>query len=261
VTWWRGFTDVETEGPPGAEAHRLRWSGGRLHLDAHPDPDADRAIHALGADACPCLALLDAWERAHVDGRFLVVSSRDVAEPIPAPSAAIALLRADLARWRHALAETRDEAGDDRAAVERLAGAAAPAETAALHRLGALLLLALDHRLQRRLQASVADVLPPDAPALEVATAARAVPLLQRLGWDGGLADVRLGDDPRIEAGTAVLAPSWLAAAWAPGLAGALPGHLVLDVTSVTPGGPADVVVAAPGKARVEMRVDRWENA
>jgi hypothetical protein len=261
VTWWQALEVVETEGPAGAEDHRLRWSEGRLQLLAHPDPVAERAIHALGAPGCPCLPLLDAWDRAHVDGAFLVAATRDRRERLPAPIDAIRLLRADLARWQGALAEVRDGAGDDRAAIERLATGAAVAEAAAVRRLGALLLLALDHRLQVRLQASVASALPLGAPALDVATAARAFGPLRAAGWLGEREAITLGDDPSIGPGDAVLPPAWIARVWAPGLAEAVPGHVVLDVTSVTPGGAADVIVAAPGKPRVEMRVDRWENA
>ena len=40
----------------------------------------------------------------------------------------------------------------------------------------------------------------------------------------------------------------------------AVPGHLVVDVTSVTPEGVVTVAAAAPGKPQVEIRVDQWEN-
>src|SRR3954468_20005086 len=109
MSWSDGFADLETAGPPGAEAHRLRWSDGRLHLTAHPDPDADRAMHALGADVCPCLPLLDAWEAAHADGGFLVSPTRAPGGPLPPPTDAIRLLAADLARWNGAIADLRHE--------------------------------------------------------------------------------------------------------------------------------------------------------
>jgi hypothetical protein len=256
--WWQGLGPVETDGPPGAEEHRLAWSGGELRLVAHPDPDADRAMHALGAPVCPCLPMLDAWERAHADGGFLVVASRDPAERLPVPTEAIALLTADLARWQGAIAALR--ADDDRAALDRLAAAAAPAEADARRRLGALLLLALDHRLQLRLQASIAATIG-DGPALEVATAGRALGPLHAIGWGGGRSRIRLGDEPSVDGDEATLPRAWIPRVWATGLANAVSGHLVVDVTSVTPGGPADVVAMAPGKARVVFRVDRWENA
>jgi hypothetical protein len=69
------------------------------------------------------------------------------------------------------------------------------------------------------------------------------------------------GEEAEIAGSTATLPPLWISTVWARGLADAVPGYLVVDVTSVTPGGPVEVVAAAPGKARVEMRVDRWENA
>jgi hypothetical protein len=268
TAWSDGFAGLETPGPPGAEDHRLAWRAGELHLVAHPDPDADRTMHALGAETCPCLALLDAWEAAHEDGGFLVVAPRDPQVHLPVPTEAIRLLSADLARWQGAIGGLRDEAGTDRAAVDRLAAAAVPAEAAARRRLGALLLLALERPLQLRLQASVGAALAARSAgrvALEVATAARAIGPLREAGWHGGREDMRLtagdGEEAEIAGSTATLPPLWISTVWARGLADAVPGYLVVDVTSVTPGGPVEVVAAAPGKGRVEMRVDRWENA
>ena len=262
MRWWEGLEAVEVEGPRGAPAqHRLRWERGELTLTAHPDPDADRAMHALGGERCPCLALLDAWQATHADGGFLVVGQRDPGASLPVPDDAIALLQADLARWQGAIREARAAAGSDAAAVERLATAAAPAEAEARRRLGALLLVALDRRLQVRLQASIAAGLDPASPALEVATAGRALAPLRALGWQGDLSAIRVGGASGMDADAATLPPAWIPRVWAAGLAGAVAGHLVLDVTSVTPGGGATVVAAAPGKAEVVIRVDGWENA
>jgi hypothetical protein len=171
-------------------------------------------------------------------------------------------MTADLARWRGAAATLRAEAAGS-AIVDRLTETAAAAQTRATARLGSLLLLSLDHRLQLRLQASVAAALAAEGrtAALTAATAARARPHLRALGWSGGLADVRLGEDASLTSDHAVLPPRWLASVWGRGLAGAVDGALVVDVTSVTPDGAAHVIAATPGKAGVAVRVDQWENA
>ena len=265
--WWTGLAPVETVGPAGAEAHGLAWRDGTFHLLAHPDPDADRALAAFGGAVCPCLDLLDAWEDAHVGGGFLVVAARRPDERLVAPAAAIDAIDGDLARWRGTLASLRADAraAGDGDVLDRLGALRSPEETAARRRLGGLLLLTLDHHMQRRLQASVAAGLAGrrDA-ALTAATAARALPPLRAIGWTGGLADIAIavgGGAPELTVDRAVLPPRWVAAVWGRGLAAAVPGHLVVDVTSVTPEGVVTVAAAAPGKPQVEIRVDQWENA
>lgn len=264
--WWLGLAAMETAGPAGAEDHGLSWRDGRLHLLAHPDPDADRALAALGGDVCPCLDLLDAWTEHHSTGSILVVATRDPDEPLPAPAAAIEAIAADLTRWRNALASIRADAraAQDGDVLDRLAALRSPEEAAAQRRLGGLLLLALDARLQHRLQSSVAAALatrPNDEPALAAATAARAIGPLRKIGWSGGLADIELGDTPDLTPDHAVLPPSWVAAVWGRRLTTTPDGAFVLDVTSVTPTGAITVIAAAPGKPRVDIRVDQWENA
>lgn len=263
--WWAGLAAVETAGPTGAPGHRLSWRDGALHLVAHPDPDADRALAAFGGDVCPCLDLLDAWDDAHVTGSFLVLGARRAEEQLSAPAAAIDAIAADLARWRGAraglLADAR--AAQDGDLVDRLSSRRSPEEAAARGRLAGLVLLTMDRRLQHRLQASVAAALAArgDAAALTVATAVRAAPSLRGVGWSGTLADVCLGGPPRIDGEQVILPPTWVSAVWGRGVAGSVPDHVVLDVTSVTPEGRLTVLAAAPGKRQVEIGVDRWENA
>jgi hypothetical protein len=264
LEWWQGVAPLDTAGPPGAEGHRLSWRDGRFALEAHPDPDADRALSALGGAVCPCLDLLDAWDDAHRTGGVLTVGARRKDEVLAAPAAAVDGVGGELARWRGALASVRAEAraAGDGDALARLAEAEAEARDAE-RRLGGLLLLTLDRRLQLRLQASVGAALATTetgAAALSVATAGRARPVLEAIGWNGRLDDIDLGDPAELSSTRALLPPTWLAAVWGRGLAAAVPGHVVTEVTSVTPEGTATVTAAAPGKAQVEIRVVQWEN-
>ena len=265
TAWWTGLAPVETPGPAGAEAHRLAWRDGGLHLVAHPDPDADRALAAFGGEVCPCLDLLDAWEDNHRTASILVVGGRAAGERLAAPSAAISAIAGDLARWRGARAGLQADARarGDGDVLDRLAALRSREEAVAQRRLGGLLLLSLDPRLQHRLQVSVAAELAArgTGAALGAATAARALPALRAIGWSGDLADITLGAAPVLTPAGAVLPPTWVAAVWGRGLAAAVPGHLVLDVTDVAPDGAVRVVAAAPGKPQVEIRVDQWENA
>ena len=266
--WWHGLGPVESAGPAGAVEHRLEWRVGDLRLLAHPDPDAEAALGALGGDRCPCLDLLDAWRADHATGSCLVIGGRRSGERLAAPAAAVHALAADLARWRGAratlVADARAEGNGD--VVDRLLALRSPQEEEAQRRLGALLLLGLDEHVRFRHQASVAAALAARhddhaVAALTAATAARAVGPLRELGWQGDLADIRLGADPQLTATRAVLPPSWTAAVWGRDVATTPAGELVLDVTSVTPEGDLSVRAAAPGKAEVVFRVVEWENA
>jgi hypothetical protein len=262
VTWWAGLPAVEVDGPEGADGHRLRWEDGVLSLVAHPDPEADRTLGALGGERCPCLDVADAWEAAHDDGAVLTVASRGADDPVVAAGAVVASLQADLRRWRSTSGSLVEEArlSQDTHAIDRLVAVAGPAEKVAARRLGFLLLVGLDARLLHRLQASVAAALatrPDRAAPLAAATAARALPRLRDLGWAGGLADVAVTADggPELAPDRALLPPTWVAEVWGRDLAAAVDGHLVVEVTAVTDEG-LDVVALAPaGKARMAVRV------
>lgn len=262
--WWAGLPPVEAGGPEEAGGHRLRWADGVLHLLAHDDPEAERALGALGGERCACLDVLDAWGATHDDGGILTVASRGDHDAIGAPVVAAESLRADLRRWRVISGSLVEEArrSRDTHTIDRLAAVAGPAEAVAARRLGFLLLLGLDSSLLHRLQASVAAALadrPRRAAQLTAATAARSVPVLRDLGWAGTPADVRLGDGhgdgASVTEGTVVLSPTWLAEVWGRRLADAVPGRVVLEVTGVTPDGGFDVVAAAPGKPEMAVRV------
>ncbi|MDQ3108132.1 MAG: hypothetical protein M3Q68_10055, partial [Actinomycetota bacterium] len=260
AAWWEGLDPVDATGPVGVADHRLRWVDGSLILDAHPDPEAERALGALGSERCACLDVLEAWDATHDDGAILTVGRRHRAEPIRAPDEAVAELRAELRRWRATTGAVVDEArcANDTRAIDRLVQVAGPAERLAARRLGFLSLLGLEPVLLHRLQASVGAALAASherRPQLAVATAARALPVLQDLGWAGGMADVGLGDEPDLGAASAVLPPEWIATVWGRGLEGAVDGHVVIEVTAVTGVGSFEVVALGPGKSRVAVGV------
>ncbi len=263
--WWDGLGEIDVLGPErsgGDGAHRLGWKEGRFTLAAHPDPEAERALGALGAPRCPCLDVLDAWEACHVSGAMLVAGTRSDADPIRPPVALARSLSEDLDRWRRAAGALVRARVATRARVDvGLDHRLEIIERAAVRRLGFLVLLGLDPRLQHRLQASVAATLEAGgrSAALEVATAARALPVLRSVGWTGSLPDIRLGQVASIAGQRATLPPSWMASVWGRGLADAVEGHLVVEVTARHPDGSLDVIAVAPGKSGLALRVDRWE--
>jgi len=259
VRWWEGLGELAVAGPDEAP-HRLLWRDATLHLEAHPDPEAEAALGALGGERCACLDVLDAWQGAATSGAVLTVGARSADDAVQAPSATIAELRADLRRFRATTGSLVEEArlSRDTHAIDRLVAVAGPSERRAGHRLAFLLLLAVDGRLLRRLQADVAARLAEAAdrdPQLTAATAARALPALTAAGWSGGLRDIRLGDEPRIDVGEAVLPRTWLAHVWGRGVEGAVAGALVTNVTGVTAAGEFEVVAFEPGKPGVATRV------
>ncbi len=243
--WWQGLPAVAA---PSVDDHRFVWAEGTLTLDAHPDPEAERTLGALGAPRCVCLDVLDAWEACHDSGAMLIAGPRSGHDAIQAPVALARTLSDDLARWRRAF---RADVGPKFAAVDRTAA----------RRLGFLLLLGLDARFLRRLQASVAAALDASGRhvALEVATAARALPALAALGWTGSQAEIRLGAVPSIGGDLAILPTSWMASVWGRGLADAVDGRVVVEVTAQHPDGGLDVLALGFGKSELALRVDRWE--
>lgn len=262
--WWEGIAPLEVPAPEGAGGHRLVWREARLELADHPDPEAERAVVALGGDRCPCLDVLDAWDACHRTGSVLIAGRRHRTDSLVPPLEASRRLTDDLRHWRRAVALVAGEAraAGDAAMLNRLAVLVGPAERAAAERLGFLLLLGLDQRLGDRLAASVAASLARAGrcDALEAATAARALPPLRAMGWTGAADDISLGPDGAFDADRVVLAPRWLAAVWGRGVAGAVPGHLVVDVLAVRADRSLEVVIASPGKGSFAASVDQWEN-
>jgi hypothetical protein len=174
MSWWEGLDPLEVDGPAG---HALAWREGVLVLPAHPDPEAEEALAALGGERCPCLDLLAAWSAQHERPSILTVGPRRLDEELVAPARVTAELRDDVNRWRSHLAELLAEARvrKDTAALARLAEVARGPERAAARRLGFLYVLALPVAVQVRLIGSVADALASTGreDELEVPTAAR----------------------------------------------------------------------------------------
>jgi hypothetical protein len=78
--WWLGLDPAQTTIACGEHAHRLRWEQGALRAIDHDDPEAERALAALGGQRCPCVEVLDAWSRHDGDARVLVLASRGPAD-------------------------------------------------------------------------------------------------------------------------------------------------------------------------------------
>ena len=75
----------------------------------------------------------------------------------------------------------------------------------------------------------------------------------------GSLADIRLGQVASIAEQRATIPSSWMASVWGRGVADAIEGHLVVEVTARHRDGSLDVIAIAPGKSGLALRVDRWE--
>jgi hypothetical protein len=82
--WWLGLGPAQAIVSCGEDNHRLRWAEGALTAVDHEDPEAERALAALGGQRCTCVDVLDAWARHEDDQRVLVLASRGPADPIAA---------------------------------------------------------------------------------------------------------------------------------------------------------------------------------
>jgi hypothetical protein len=80
--WWAGLPPIEEWISGAADNHRIRWSDGELSLLDHDDPDGEFLLAALGGEQCPCLRILDAWQRHRVDLYVLLLGSRGAADPL-----------------------------------------------------------------------------------------------------------------------------------------------------------------------------------
>ncbi len=68
---WHGVPSLATEVRCGDEVHTVRWVSGAVVFDAHPDPDAEAVLAALGGTPPECLAYARLWRDAVDDGGFL----------------------------------------------------------------------------------------------------------------------------------------------------------------------------------------------
>jgi hypothetical protein len=92
--WWLGLQPAQATVACGEHTHRLRWEAGALWARDHDDPEAERALAALGGPRCTCVDMLDAWAHHNADPRVLVLASRGPADPLAAHADWIAQLGA-----------------------------------------------------------------------------------------------------------------------------------------------------------------------
>lgn len=71
MPWFDGASPVTFETACEGARHTLTWRGGELLLDQHPEPDAERALVALGGRIPRCVEILDLWDAAVADGGFV----------------------------------------------------------------------------------------------------------------------------------------------------------------------------------------------
>ncbi|MEZ5407330.1 MAG: hypothetical protein R2761_04845 [Acidimicrobiales bacterium] len=71
TAWTATAPELHLEVVCGADRHRLVWQRGAMVLSHHPDLAAERALVALGGPQPACLARLQLWQDAVVDGGFL----------------------------------------------------------------------------------------------------------------------------------------------------------------------------------------------
>lgn len=218
--WWRGLRSVEST----IDEHPIRWANGELHLVAHPDPEAEATLAALGGsgDRCTCLDVYAAWHAQRDDPSILTIGRRRASEQVVLDAAAAVRLERGAKRWRNQWTGVIADLGHggQKRAVARLLAEFAPAERALAVRVGFLRLLALDPRLGDRLQATVFATGDPERhPARwRAALVGRARPTLAA----AGLPPETVDDLP----------PAWLGNVWARGAA-VVGGRLVTAVTSV----------------------------
>jgi hypothetical protein len=82
--WWLGLPPAQTTVHCAGRHHQIWWDAGQLSALDHGDPEGERALAALGGQRCPCIDLLDAWERHQDDARVLVLATRGPADQLVA---------------------------------------------------------------------------------------------------------------------------------------------------------------------------------
>lgn len=261
LDWWVGVAPAEGEIDCGGAPHRLRWIDGQLHALDHVDPDADRALIALGGERPACLQILDAWAEHSATPELVTLGRRPGEQGLG--------LAAVQVRSLHSVAALPGAA--------RVAGLAARRLEARARRLDALTrLLALPapfiDRLVLSVMAAAAQRWDDEGFRADhglrfgAALSARATPALRRFGdrlaagpVDTGVSPARPGYGApvvaaRLEPGqplvvSADLPLRWLSDVWGRGLSEP-DGEFVLDVVS----GAAD-------GSTFEVFVAEWEPA
>lgn len=271
VNWHLSLPAADTEVPCGTGTHTVRWSAGQLSLPAHPDTEAELVLGALGGDKPACVTIAETW-RGHADDlAVLAIGPRRAADRVSVGWQQVAEQRAALPpRLARALAVPSVAVPTVSAAGAGLTRLTVPGTAPGMpeplrrfrHRIELLELFALGPGFQFRLAGTVSAAWAgPDraedragrraelaaaltgrfAPAaaawLGIDPGAVTVTPHEGPGW-GTLAVTGAGPGLRLRASLPV---SWLASAWACGLAVA-DGHLVVAVEE--PGYPRARVLA-----------------
>lgn len=274
--WFLALPPCSAQVPCGHGEHTVRWHAGTLELLAHPDPEAERVLAALGGEQAGCVRVAEIWDRHAADLRVLQVGPRGPADKITVS-------------WQQV-----PKPGDESRGIAPLRVAAQPAGPG-FRRMQRKIVRPLNtdiERVRQDLQRSITDLVTlfalgpalafrlsghvaaahaarPSAqnrPALAAAVQGRLAPLAEQwLGIDPDQVVVlpHQGDDPgEVElSGRGAdlqlrvrLPASWLASVWACGL-GLVDRHLILATTR--PGWPDAQVLAlpAPGKDPVLLDV------
>lgn len=218
--WWRALPAVETWVPCGDAVHPVRWADGTLTLPAHPDPEGEAVLAALGGDKAHCLEVSEAWHRHGSDLDWFMVGPRDPDDEIEVSWDYVQEFRSGSAGgWsgrllpggpigsRPMMLRGRAPHAPPRGVA---VGSAGPAGSGDLERLRArqlemLTLLALGPALQLALSGQIAASWSADGPraadtpghwpALEAALAGRLASAAEAwLGVDPDLVDARLAE-------------------------------------------------------------------
>jgi hypothetical protein len=75
--WWQALPALETWVPCGDGSHPVRWADGTLSLPAHPDPEAEAVLAALGGEQAACVEVAQAWQRHRSDPDWFTIGPRD----------------------------------------------------------------------------------------------------------------------------------------------------------------------------------------
>ena len=254
LPWWVGVAPAEAEIECDGASHRLVWARGEVRPLDHPDPDADRALVALGGESPACLDVIRAWNEHASTPELVTLGRRPGEQGLGlAPSAVRA----------HAAASAR---------TQRMLGAARERVEERLRRREALtLLLSLPapfiDRLVLGVFASAAERWDDESFRADhglrigAALSTRATPALRRFGdrlgcgpCDVGVSPARPGHgEPvvaaRLESGQPVVISAdlpvrWITNVWGRGLSEP-DGELVLDVVSGEHDGSAFEVFVA----------------
>lgn len=260
LDWWVGVAPAEGEIDCDGATHRLRWADGGLHALDHADPEADRALVALGGERPACLQILDAWAQHSATPELVTLGRRPGEQGLGlAPVQVRSLYPVTVSRTGRI----------SRLAAQRLEARARRLD--ALSRLLALPAPFID-RLVLSVIASAAQRWDDEEFRADhglrfgAALSARATPALRRFGdrlavgpADTGVSPARPGyGEPvvaaRLEPGqplvvSADLPLRWLSDVWGRGLSEP-DGEFVLDVVS-----------GAPDGSTFEVLVAEWEPA